>query len=82
MKRTERIQHINTYCMDTLARLYNSEEMQGVLNDYEARQARFAGVYNMGKVIFSESLDLNTITFTTKKAKHEFFNALFAICGI
>ena len=82
MRRTERIQHLNTYCMDTLARLYESDGMQGILNDYEARQARYAGVYSMGKVIFSESLDLNTITFTTKKAKADFFKALFQLCGI
>lgn len=82
MKRADRLNHMRTYCMDTLANLYDTDAMQGILNYYEARQARFAGVYNMENVVFSECLDLNSITFKTKKAKSEFFKSLFQICGI
>lgn len=82
MRKTERINHMNTYCMETLASMYNSDAMQGILNWYEANQARYAGVYNMKNVVFSESLDLNVITFQTKKAKTDFFKALFQSCGI
>jgi hypothetical protein len=82
MRKADRINHMNAYCMETLANLYNSDAMQGILNYYEARQARFAGVYNMKNVMYTESLDLNVITFKTKKAKADFFKSLFQLCEI
>lgn len=79
MKRTEKEQFLRTYCMENLAEAYAGEKMQAVLNWHEGRQARLAGVHAMRNVVFSECLDLCTITFTTKKSKADFFKALFSL---
>ena len=77
MTKAERIQLMRSFGEESFERLYSTDAMQAILNYSENYAARMAGVYNMRNVVFSDCLDLCTITFQTKKAKNDFCSLLF-----
>ena len=77
MTKAERIQIMRCFGEEAFERLYTTDAMQALLNFSESYAARMAGVYTMKNVVFSDCLDLCTITFQTKKAKNDFFKAVF-----